>query len=245
MLLPQFPGMTVNPAYARQVLHRSGAAGRCTEGVIEPAARRVSPLPRSTRRAPLIDNASGQSLQTTYAHAGEPRKGSRVRVRSYGSGRERPNGRRGKDAPRHRAECGVAATSEHPGHTWVATGIRPNIRRFSVAVVDRSAPGLDRRLQPIATLRRTRATRGWGAARGRGRERAVAPVAGRPRRWSRVEAPRRQRLQRTTPHPVCDMGCGVVGCESGRGDLNPGPPAPEAGALTGLRYAPCSGERGM
>jgi hypothetical protein len=25
---------------------------------------------------------------------------------------------------------------------------------------------------------------------------------------------------------------------SGRGDLNPGPPAPEAGALTGLRYAP-------
>jgi hypothetical protein len=30
---------------------------------------------------------------------------------------------------------------------------------------------------------------------------------------------------------------------SGRGDLNPGPPAPEAGALTGLRYAPCSGER--
>jgi hypothetical protein len=26
--------------------------------------------------------------------------------------------------------------------------------------------------------------------------------------------------------------------ESGRGDLNPGPPAPEAGALTGLRYAP-------
>jgi hypothetical protein len=31
---------------------------------------------------------------------------------------------------------------------------------------------------------------------------------------------------------------------SGRGDLNPGPPAPEAGALTGLRYAPCkeSGE---
>ena len=32
---------------------------------------------------------------------------------------------------------------------------------------------------------------------------------------------------------------------SGRGDLNPGPPAPEAGALTGLRYAPCVGERGM
>jgi hypothetical protein len=32
---------------------------------------------------------------------------------------------------------------------------------------------------------------------------------------------------------------------SGRGDLNPGPPAPEAGALTGLRYAPCSSERGM
>jgi hypothetical protein len=32
---------------------------------------------------------------------------------------------------------------------------------------------------------------------------------------------------------------------SGRGDLNPGPPAPEAGALTGLRYAPCSRERGM
>ena len=30
---------------------------------------------------------------------------------------------------------------------------------------------------------------------------------------------------------------------SGRGDLNPGPPAPEAGARTGLRYAPCSGER--
>jgi hypothetical protein len=25
---------------------------------------------------------------------------------------------------------------------------------------------------------------------------------------------------------------------SGRRDLNPGPPAPEAGALTGLRYAP-------
>ena len=32
---------------------------------------------------------------------------------------------------------------------------------------------------------------------------------------------------------------------SGRGDLNPGPPAPEAGALTGLRYAPYSSERGM
>jgi predicted nicotinamide N-methyase len=30
---------------------------------------------------------------------------------------------------------------------------------------------------------------------------------------------------------------------SGRGDLNPGPPAPEAGALTGLRYAPWYGER--
>ena len=26
--------------------------------------------------------------------------------------------------------------------------------------------------------------------------------------------------------------------KSGRRDLNPGPPAPEAGALTGLRYAP-------
>ena len=26
--------------------------------------------------------------------------------------------------------------------------------------------------------------------------------------------------------------------QSGRRDLNPGPPAPEAGALTGLRYAP-------
>ena len=32
---------------------------------------------------------------------------------------------------------------------------------------------------------------------------------------------------------------------SGRRDSNPGPPAPKAGALTGLRYAPCSRERGM
>jgi hypothetical protein len=38
---------------------------------------------------------------------------------------------------------------------------------------------------------------------------------------------------------------GPDGTSSGRGDLNPGPPAPEAGALTGLRYAPCIGERGM
>ena len=30
--------------------------------------------------------------------------------------------------------------------------------------------------------------------------------------------------------------------QSGRRDLNPGPPAPEAGALTGLRYAPYCGE---
>ena len=30
----------------------------------------------------------------------------------------------------------------------------------------------------------------------------------------------------------------AVPSQSGRGDLNPGPPAPEAGALTGLRYAP-------
>jgi hypothetical protein len=29
---------------------------------------------------------------------------------------------------------------------------------------------------------------------------------------------------------------------SGRRDLNPGPPAPEAGALTGLRYAPSYGQ---
>ncbi len=28
------------------------------------------------------------------------------------------------------------------------------------------------------------------------------------------------------------------GAESGRSDLNRGPPAPKAGALTGLRYAP-------
>ena len=31
--------------------------------------------------------------------------------------------------------------------------------------------------------------------------------------------------------------------QSGRGDLNPGPPAPEAGALTGLRYAPLTSPR--
>ena len=28
--------------------------------------------------------------------------------------------------------------------------------------------------------------------------------------------------------------------QSGRPDLNRGPPAPEAGALTGLRYTPCT-----
>ena len=162
MLLPQFPGMAVNPAYARQVLHRSGAAGRCTEGVIEPAARRVSPLPRSTRRAPLIDNASGQSPQTTYAHAGEPEEvlaGPRavVRVRTG-----TPDGRRGKDATRHRAECGVAATSEHPDHTLVATGIRPQYTSIFHGGGGQIGTGLDRWLQPFATLRRTRATRGWG-----------------------------------------------------------------------------------
>ena len=40
-----------------------------------------------------------------------------------------------------------------------------------------------------------------------------------------------------------DREAGPDVTSSGRGDLNPGPPAPEAGALTGLRYAPCSGER--
>ena len=30
--------------------------------------------------------------------------------------------------------------------------------------------------------------------------------------------------------------------QSGRRDLNPGPPAPKAGALAGLRYAPIDGE---
>ena len=34
---------------------------------------------------------------------------------------------------------------------------------------------------------------------------------------------------------------GVHAGRSGRPDLNRGPPAPEAGALTGLRYAPCVG----
>jgi hypothetical protein len=35
------------------------------------------------------------------------------------------------------------------------------------------------------------------------------------------------------------MEFGVRCISSGRPDLNRGPPAPEAGALTGLRYAPC------
>ena len=42
------------------------------------------------------------------------------------------------------------------------------------------------------------------------------------------------------PHPKKLPSPPFVGffATSGRPDLNPGPPAPEAGALTGLRYAP-------
>ena|SRR5690242_12693596 len=39
--------------------------------------------------------------------------------------------------------------------------------------------------------------------------------------------------------PATGFRCrGVLDSQSGRPDLNRGPPAPEAGALTGLRYAP-------
>jgi hypothetical protein len=41
-----------------------------------------------------------------------------------------------------------------------------------------------------------------------------------------------------TPNPKRLLEFGVRRIRSGRRDLNPGPPAPEAGALTGLRYAP-------
>jgi hypothetical protein len=57
-----------------------------------------------------------------------------------------------------RDECGVSATSEHPDHTLIAAGSNRSIRRFSVAVLGRPAPGLGRRLQPFAALGRTCAT---------------------------------------------------------------------------------------
>ena len=78
MLGPQCPGMTVNPANARQDPHRAGAVGRCTDGVPEPAGRRPWPVSCSTRRAPSIDNTSAQSLETTYARAAESRNGRRA-----------------------------------------------------------------------------------------------------------------------------------------------------------------------
>ena len=45
---------------------------------------------------------------------------------------------------------------------WLRLGSNRNIRRFFVVVAGGSAPGLERRLQPIAALGRTRATRELG-----------------------------------------------------------------------------------
>jgi hypothetical protein len=162
MLLPQFPGMTVDLAYARQVLHRSGAVGRCTEDESGPVARRPWPLRRSTRRAPLIDNASAQCLETTYVRAGEPGM-----VHGSACGRPGPDGNvpTGGDVT---TPFVTGTNAASPPHRNIRTtrrlrlGATRNIRRFSVAVVGRPLTGLEGRLQPIAALRRTRATRGSG-----------------------------------------------------------------------------------
>ena len=163
MLLPQFPGITVNLAYARQVPHRSGAVGRCTEDVPEPVARHPRPLPRSTRRASPTDNASAQCLETRYVRAGEPGMARGSACGCPGPGGNVPTG----DDVKTSLVTGRNAAS--PPHRnirttrWLRLGSTPNIRRFSEAVAGRSAPGLDRRLQPIAALRRTRATRESGS----------------------------------------------------------------------------------
>jgi CheY-like chemotaxis protein len=125
------------------------------EGDVQTSARWPGPLPRSTRRMPPIENAPGYSLERTYAQAGEPRDGPRGGAMAW-SGWERPDARRGRAGGRYRDECGVTATSEHPDHTLVATGCRPNISRFSVAVVglgeDDGEPGTDRRCNHLQRL---------------------------------------------------------------------------------------------
>ena len=162
MLLPQLPGMMVNLAYARQVPHRSGAVGRCTEDVPESVSRGLWPLPRSTGRAPPIDNASARCLETTYVRPGEPRI-------VHGSAWDRPgpdgNVPTGDDV---KSPLVTGTNAASPPHRNIRTtrrlrlGAIRNIRRFSVSVVGRLAAGLERRLQPLAAHRRTRATRGTG-----------------------------------------------------------------------------------
>jgi hypothetical protein len=153
MLLPQFPGMTVDLAYARQVPHRSGAVGRCMEDVPEPVARRPWPLPRSTYRAQPIENAPAYSLETIYAHAGEPRNGTRGRrgglVRIWNAPTRAEEGRHSSPG-----QCGRTATSEHPDYTLVATWGVPQYKSIFRDGGGRGRPmmrpSLDRRLQPFA-----------------------------------------------------------------------------------------------
>jgi len=74
-------------AYARQILHRCGAVGRCTAGESEPVAPRPWQLPAITRRAPPVENASAQCLETTYVPAGESEM-----VHASAFGRPSPDG---------------------------------------------------------------------------------------------------------------------------------------------------------
>jgi hypothetical protein len=162
MLLPQFPGMTggfgLRPASPTPLRCCRTVHGRCSWTGRPPAVA----APAIDRPGATIDNASAHCLETTYVRAGGPGMVQGSACGRSGPDWSVPTGGGAKTPLVNGTNAAWQPHSEHPDHTLVAAGSDPQYKAISVAGVGRPAAGFDGGMQPIAVLRRTRATRESG-----------------------------------------------------------------------------------